>query len=194
MPQPEVLLIDASSPSRYALRLGLQAQGARVRQAQSVEQALRLLQSRPADLVITASILPGLNALDLLELLSASQAPPPVLVHCGNGDWPLAEAARRRGARAVLTSDALRQALPTLLRSIDTAPSRLQAETAAPACEVPSAAPVRTTATTPLPERLWLAVRGDGFGRCWPPVLAAALLGLLAGYAIAAVLAPDIMH
>ena len=190
MPDADVLLIDASKPSRYALRLQLQALGARVRQAQSIEEALPQLEQRP-DLIVTASALPGMNAIELLELLSAQRhSAPPVVIHTPDGHWPLAASALRQGARAVLATDELRRALPSLLRNLpspalpDGAPPAPQAA-AARVMAVPAELPIppaglpaapAPAAALPTPASFPVLLAG-----CWLLTVPALVLGLLLG-------------
>lgn len=115
--RPAVLVIDASAPARYALRLQLRALGAAVRQVGSVEQALAILDEARPDLIITAPVLPGMNALELLASLRArcGDRAPPLVIHCAGAAWPLADAAEADGATTVLGTAELRQRLPALL-------------------------------------------------------------------------------
>ncbi|WP_058554714.1 response regulator [Thiohalocapsa sp. ML1] len=182
MSEPDVLLIDASKPSRYALRLQLLALGAQVRQAQSLEEALPQLAQRPADLIVTASALPGMNALELLELMAArdGEPPTPVLIHCPDGHWPLAATALRHGALAVLGTDELTRKLPGLLRDAGAMGER-RATTPAEADAVapPIALKPAPAATTQAPTTL--AAPLASLSNCWLVAIPAAVLGLLLG-------------
>lgn len=120
MPDPDILLIDASRPARYALRLLLQQHGARVRTDESAERALEtMLDSRP-DAVFASCVLPGMNGLELLEILKTDPATAmvDVVISCPDGNWPLQQIALQRGARAVLRRDRLASELPPLLARI----------------------------------------------------------------------------
>lgn len=181
----DVLLIDACDAARYRLRLALKSLGAEVRQARSVEAALPALRARQPDLIITAPTLPGMNALDLLALLRTDivKTPPPLVIHCPDGDWPLAEAATAQGALAVVCGDALGTHLSGWLQQA--ASARPPTSDAGPLKPRPAgtalgAAPPRpATAVTP-PYR---APHAQPTARmhCWGQTLAGTLLGLLMG-------------
>lgn len=197
MSEPDVLLIDASKPSRYALRLQLLSLGARVRQAQSIEEALPLLAQRPADLIVTATALPGMNALELLALMAArdGEMPTPVLIHCPDGRWPLAATALRHGAAAVMGTQELQRRLPELLRDAAAAARHGAPLRAAPgevAAPAPDSAPVPATplvpSMPPLPSASMptaLPVPPGGPSSCWIVAAVAAVAGLLVGLWIA---------
>ncbi|MCG6940666.1 MAG: response regulator [Thiohalocapsa sp.] len=185
LPHADILLIDASAAARYALRLKLKALGAEVRQASSVEQALPALRARRPDLIITAPVLPGMNALELLELLrpAAGGDAPPLVIHRWDADWPLAGAAEARGAVTVSTDAELLRLLPTLLRrgSGNRTSAALPTDLAtahAPAADLRQRLPHQPcdepAATTQQPAR-------QHEDSCWRLALMTALAGLLVG-------------
>lgn len=196
MSRPNVLLIDACDAGRYAVRLQLKSLGAEVRQAQSVEQGLELVRERRPDLIVCAPSLPGMNALDLLELqrmrFGADAAP--VVIHCQDDTWPLADAAVHRGAVAVAGSAALREGLPAWLRAANPpAPSAVAPGAGAPArvSQPPENTGARTllsAATVNAPGVP--AQRGALVLHCFGQVLTGVLFGLLLGLWIAAILVP----
>ncbi len=205
MPHPDVLLIEASDAARYALRLELQSLGAAVRQAQSVEQALPALRARRPDLIISAPTLPGMNALDLLELLRGSDGgkAPPVIIHSPAADWPLAGPAIARGALAVVDTQALRSGLPGWLgdaAALSPAALSPAAESPPAACDAPSSANtsgVSTAAASVIPAarsfllRLapaWLQRAALSAAHCRALLLVGTLLGLVIGLGVAALL------
>jgi CheY-like chemotaxis protein len=120
MPPPDILLVDASRPARYPMRLLLQRLGTTVRTADSAEQALELMAAAPPDAVLAARILPAMNALELLELMRSNSmtAMIPLIIYCPDGDWPLRRIALARGAAAVLTQDRAELELPALLAQL----------------------------------------------------------------------------
>lgn len=187
-PRPDVLLIDASAPARYALRLQLQALSARVRQAHSVEQALPAVYTQRPDLIITAAVLPGMNALELLELLHATpgDGPPPVLIHHHESHWPLARAAAEHGAFAVAADAELPQRLPELLRAAVARGSAIS-----PAALATPASPARRL-DPPEPPNAPVALPREAHqsatGICGRLALLAALAGVLIGVWIARLL------
>jgi CheY-like chemotaxis protein len=183
--QPHVLLIDASSAARYATRLMLQALGARVSQASSIEQSLPLIEAQPVDLILVAAALPGMNALEFLELPAVRGAgAAPVVVLRPDAHWPLTHVARQHGARAVLTQAELPTALPALLRD----PGVRAAPATGPAAPLPSdASKAVSTAAAPMHAPVAPVAPASEFGRCWHLALPAALIGLVVGLWVAAV-------
>lgn len=196
MSLPNVLLIDACNARRYALRLELKSLGAEVRQAQSVEQAQALVQERRPDLIVCAPLLPGMNALDLLELLRMrfGADATPVVIHCQEDTWPLADAALQRGALAVTDSGALREGLPAWLRTgsakappavvpVADAPARISQPPGDIGARALRSLAGASAAGAP-------AQRGALVLHCFGQVLTSVLFGLLLGLWIAAMLAP----
>ena len=120
MPQTDLLLVDASRTARYPMRLLLQRLGAKVRTADSAEQALELITTAPPDAVLAARILPAMNALELLELMQSNSATAmiPLIIYCADDAWPLRQIALTRGAAAVLTHSRAELELPALLADI----------------------------------------------------------------------------
>ncbi len=190
----EVLLIEASAPARYRLRLALKALGVEVRQASSAEQALLALRTWRPDLIVAAPVLPGMNALELLELLQTPGGTdaPPLVIRRRDAEWPLAAAAHRRGL-VIASSDAdLVRLLPTLLQSptgiqrAEPRPGVLPASASAAEPERPARShrdasrprlsPPLGEATSGMHEP---ARRPDA--PCWRLALATALAGLLLG-------------
>jgi CheY-like chemotaxis protein len=191
-PPMDILLIDASVPARYALRLALKAQGAEVRQASSAEQALPALRARRPDLIVAAPVLPGMNALELQELLETSgdATAPPLVIRLGDAAWPLAAAARARGVAMVSSDAELARLLPSLLpnrprpagsvRAI-----RPQAKPARPRTAPPRGPDGASPSQPPRPPAATAASAPELAPRprslCWRLVLASALAGLVIG-------------
>jgi CheY-like chemotaxis protein len=172
MSRPAILLVDASRPARYPLRLLLQEHGAEVRTADSAEQALALIRTAAPDAVFAARILPGMNGLELLEILKSDAATRalPIVICCPDGDWPLRDIALQRGAMAVLGRDQLQRQLPEIMRRIAMTPApgakahprRPQPSPARPDTPLPAAASSAAMAfaqETPAPQhgrrRFW---------------------------------------
>lgn len=120
MPGPDILLVDASRPARYALRLLLQQQGARVRTAESAERALETMLDYRPNAVFAGHVLPGMNGLELLEILKTDPATAMIdcVICCPDGNWRLQQIALQRGALAILRRDRLASELPPLLARI----------------------------------------------------------------------------
>ncbi len=158
----DLLLVDASPSSRYALRLLLQRHGTRVRTAESAERALELIRNGAPDAVVAASVLPGMNGLELLELLQADRATAqiPLVICCPDSSWPLAQTVLQRGALAVLRRDRLKQETPEVLAQIKTALA------AAPALK-PAPAPKQDPAPEPTSEPAARTHRFNALYRIW---------------------------
>jgi CheY-like chemotaxis protein len=186
--RPAVLVIDASAPARYALRLQLRALGVAVRQVGSVEQALAILDEARPDLIITAAVLPGMNALELLASLRArcGDRAPPLVIYCAGATWPLAHAAEAAGAATVVSATELRRRLPGLLHDA----ARRHRAAGASVTRDSRAAALAHRQDTALVAAAPDARRGHTAGRhaCRYAVVVAALLGLCAGIWIAWVL------
>jgi len=156
----DLLLVDASPPARYALRLLLQRHGMRVRTAESAERALELICTGAPDAVLAASVLPGMNGLELLELLKADRATAqiPLVICCPDSHWPLAHTVLQRGALAVLRRDRLKQEIPGVLAQI---------ESALAATPKPEPAPEPASAPAPTSEPAARTHRFGALSRIW---------------------------
>lgn len=124
MPTVQVLVIEGSHAARYRLRIALRQAGAQVTTAPSIEEALPLLEhahgpARP-DLVLANRILPGMNGLELIDLLHLDPATAslPVAITGAGEHWPLRELALERGALAVLPGDVDAAALAAVLAQL----------------------------------------------------------------------------
>ena len=160
----DLLLVDASPPARYALRLLLQRHGMRVRTAESAERALELIRTGAPDAVLAASVLPGMNGLELLELLKADRATAqiPLVICCPDSHWPLAHTVLQRGALAVLRRDRLKQEIPGVLAQIESALA------ATPKPEpVPAPAPAPEPTPAPTSESTVWTQRFGALSRIW---------------------------
>jgi CheY-like chemotaxis protein len=120
MPGLDILLVDASRPARYALRLLLQQHGARVRTAESAERALETMLDYRPDAVFAGCVLPGMNGLELLEILKTDPTTARIdcVICCPDDNWRLQQIALQRGALAILRRDRLASDLPPLLARI----------------------------------------------------------------------------
>lgn len=125
MPAPYFLVIDGSASARYRLRLTLAGQGAEVVTVESVELALPMIQVRRPDAVFVNRILPGMNGLELLDLLRSDPATsriPTVITGAGAG-WPLRDLALRRGAAGLVENGSEADLVPRLLARIGREPA-----------------------------------------------------------------------
>jgi len=80
VPSIKVLVVDDEPPIRRLLRAGLATQDYNVREAASVEEALRAIKADAPDVVLLDLGLPGRNGMDLLTELRNKEASFPVLI------------------------------------------------------------------------------------------------------------------
>lgn len=128
---PPILVVDANTPTRYALRLALKRSDAPVCTASSAEQALDVIAARRPRAVFADRVLPGMNGLELLQLLRRNPETEgiPFVICCPDDRWPLAEIARELGVVAILRRDRMATALPEVLRRLrETERSRVGGE------------------------------------------------------------------
>jgi len=97
-----VLVVDDDPAVRRLLALAVELGGRRALRAGSAREALELLREHEVALVVTDVNMPQATGLDLLAALSATIAPPPVLVVTGEADPRTARAATLLGARKVI--------------------------------------------------------------------------------------------
>ncbi len=98
-----VVVVDDDEATRIALKRGLSTQGLSVATCASGPEALRLLEAREADLVITDLVMDGMNGIALLERIRARDPDLPVVVCTGYGSIRTAVEAIRLGATDYLT-------------------------------------------------------------------------------------------
>ncbi|MEW6270755.1 MAG: response regulator [Thermodesulfobacteriota bacterium] len=67
-----ILLVDDEADAREAISFALQQYGARVRQSASVEQAIRLLEAEPPDMIISDIAMPGEDGYALVQRIRES--------------------------------------------------------------------------------------------------------------------------
>ncbi len=93
-----VLVVDDEKNIRRTLRMVLETEGYAVTEAESAEEALKLLEEGPADLGIFDIRLPGMDGLALLSRARELWRDFPVIVISGHADTPDVVEAMRRGA------------------------------------------------------------------------------------------------
>jgi signal transduction histidine kinase len=71
----------------------------------SAEDALKRLEKETYDLLLVDYHLPGMNGIELLEALNATQKPPPVIILTASGDERVAVAALEKGAADYAVKD-----------------------------------------------------------------------------------------
>ena len=96
--KPAILVVDDEKNIRRTLRMVLEAEGYEVREAESAEEALALVEGEPVDLGIFDVRLPGMDGLQLLQRARELWRDLPVIVISGHADTPDVVEAMRRGA------------------------------------------------------------------------------------------------
>ena len=99
---PIVFVVDDDVSVRELIALVVGSGGNRPLRAESVAQALELLERERVDLVLTDLEMPGLGGLDLLAELSSRHGAPPVLVVSGCEDTATIRAASLLGALRII--------------------------------------------------------------------------------------------
>jgi len=93
-----VLVVDDEKNIRRTLRMVLETEGYTVTEAESAEEALKLLESEPVDLGVFDVRLPGMDGLTLLSRARELWRDLPVIVVSGHADTPDVVEAMKRGA------------------------------------------------------------------------------------------------
>jgi len=93
-----ILVVDDEKNIRRTLRMVLETEGYAVTEAESAEDALKLLEEGPADLGIFDVRLPGMDGLSLLSKARELWREFPVIVISGHAETPDVVEAMRRGA------------------------------------------------------------------------------------------------
>jgi DNA-binding NtrC family response regulator len=96
--KPTVLVVDDERNIRRTLRMVLEAEGYEVREAETAEEALPLLESEPVDVGLFDVRLPGMDGLSLLQKARELWRDLPVIVISGHAETPDVVEAMRRGA------------------------------------------------------------------------------------------------
>ncbi len=96
--KPSLLVVDDEKNIRRTLRMVLEAEGYEVQEAESAEEALKLLEAEPVDLAIFDIRLPGMDGLALLSRARELWRDLPVIVISGHADTSDVVDAIKRGA------------------------------------------------------------------------------------------------
>jgi two-component system, NtrC family, nitrogen regulation response regulator NtrX len=96
--KPRILVVDDESSIRSSLRMILQHAGYQVLEAASGQDALDRLSAEVPDVIILDVKMPGMDGLEVLEILRAQGVTAPVLVVSGHGDIETAVRATKLGA------------------------------------------------------------------------------------------------
>ena len=97
-----ILIVDDACDTREVLRRNLEARGQRTSTADSAEAALKILASRPVDLVITDIKMPGASGLDLLKHVRDNYRSVEVVIITGYPRYDEAVQAMKNGAEEYL--------------------------------------------------------------------------------------------
>src|SRR5919206_1312912 len=93
-----VLVVDDEKNIRRTLRMVLETEGYAVAEAETAEEALKLLEAEPVDLGVFDVRLPGMDGLTLLSRARELWRDLPVIVISGHAETPDVVEAMRRGA------------------------------------------------------------------------------------------------
>jgi DNA-binding NtrC family response regulator len=96
--RPTVLVVDDEKNIRKTLRMVLETEGYTVTEAESAEEALKLLEAEPVDLGLFDVRLPGMDGLTLLSRARELWRELPVIVISGHAETPDVVEAMKRGA------------------------------------------------------------------------------------------------
>lgn len=117
MPKPTILIVDDESSLQAALRLILE-HDYHLTFASDGEEALKLFQQQPVDLVLLDLKLPKIDGLDVLKSLMTHQPVPRVVVITAYQSTDLSQRALQMGALDYVTKPFDREALK---KSVDRA-------------------------------------------------------------------------
>ena len=100
----QILIVDDYANGRQVLRERLEMQGYACQEVEDGSAALRAIQAKCFDLVITDNEMPVMTGIQLLQYLAErpEDQPPPVLFLTGHPSNELSNAAQAAGACAVL--------------------------------------------------------------------------------------------
>lgn len=99
----QILLIDDEAHNREALTLLLTHAGYQVQSAASGEEALKILQETPFEVVITDLFLPGVSGIDILKRIKEDSPFTNVILITGNASAETAVEAMKEGAFDYIT-------------------------------------------------------------------------------------------
>jgi CheY-like chemotaxis protein len=127
----QILLIDDSRVTRYALRIELKKLGVDVYTADSAETALETLKSRIPDAILMDHIMPGLNGLEAVEIIRADPRTahvPIVLCTTSQDTDDFAATAKKKGVLTTLPKSLAAQRLPEVIELVHAAIDRNTAD------------------------------------------------------------------
>lgn len=144
----QILLIDDSRVTRYALRIELKKLGVDVYTADSAETALETLKSRIPDAILMDHIMPGLNGLEAVEIIRADPrtAHVPIVLCTSQETDDFAATAKKKGVLTTLPKSLAAQRLPEVMELVHAA---IDNNTADQSVTAPRAAESATPAPAP---------------------------------------------
>jgi CheY-like chemotaxis protein len=104
MKMKQILIVDDFEPARIILRERLEIQGYLCHEVENGAEALKAIQTKPFDLVITDNHMPVMTGLQMLQCLAErpDDQQPPVIMITGHASNELSSFAQAAGACAVL--------------------------------------------------------------------------------------------
>lgn len=120
---PVILVVDDSKVDRFLISELLKAESLDwlVQFAESAEEAVAKLSddtSLAVDLVVTDMLMPGMNGLQLVELVQKCSNPPPIILISGQGSETLAVEAIEKGAVSYVPKDQLAERLAATMKQV----------------------------------------------------------------------------
>ena len=115
MAPPDIVIVEDEQNIRTALSIIVEKRGYRSRTAATAEEALPLLEERPADVVVTDLRMPGMGGLEFLRRVKTMYPNTEVVVMTAYGSVETAVEAMRSGAYDYLTKPIDRDRFPVIL-------------------------------------------------------------------------------
>ena len=107
-----ILLIDDEESVRSLFQVALERAGYRVLTAENGNHGLRLLEHQEVDLALVDIFMPGMDGLEVIELLHMTRPACKIIaISGGSGDWDYLDAAKYLGAHDTLKKPFSLQAL-----------------------------------------------------------------------------------
>jgi len=102
-PMATILFIDDDDPLRMLCQTALEGAGYRVLTADSGPHGLRLLQHQEVDLAFVDIFMPGMDGLDVIQLLHTTRPACKIIAMSGNSwEWDYLDTAKHLGANDTL--------------------------------------------------------------------------------------------
>lgn len=124
-----VLIVDDDALVRETLRFVLEDGGYQVYAASSGAEALRVLEQKPVDIVLSDIFMPGMNGFDLLRQIRERAPDTPVILITGYGNIEMAREALKQGASDFITKPYNIHEIPIMIERNVTRHSLLTTQT-----------------------------------------------------------------